>query len=101
MRKRDYMLTREDQQADTPIRAFSRRFTAVLAFVTTTVSLSIGSAWAQDDAAAAAIEAAPQVAISTTQDPVVPRVVTLGTDKILSVRTHVYIGGSRRIDSHR
>lgn len=64
------MLTREDQQADTPIRAFSRRFTAVLAFVTTTVSLSIGSAWAQDDAAAAAIDAAPQVAISTTQDPV-------------------------------
>jgi carboxyl-terminal processing protease len=69
MRKRDNMITRENPPVEVTLR---RRFAAVLAFVTTAVSLGIGPAsWAETDAATdASIDAAPQVAISTKPDPV-------------------------------
>ncbi len=79
MRQRDNTLTSEDQQASIfflnknlqTSLTLRRRFSAVLALVTTSVSLTFGTAWAAEEVATDAnIEAVPQVAISTTPDPV-------------------------------
>ncbi len=73
MLNRNIMLTREDQPAGAgDLRSPRRTLAAVLAFVSTAVTLSLSSAaWAEPDVATeAGINTAPQVAISTTSEPI-------------------------------